>query len=88
MKNTRKKDDNLIRQIKNLRQRLYLIRSMQIFGISSRLLCVITMFLIFVKQHVISDWVFWFRFDFTHTRTDIIDQGNTNFGKSTRAPSW
>lgn len=54
----KKKDDNLIRQIKNLRQRLYLTRSMQIFGISSLLLCVITMFLIYVRQHVIAVWVF------------------------------
>ncbi len=54
----KKKDDNLIRQIKNLRQRLYLTRSMQIFGISSLLLCVITMFLIYVKQHIIAVWVF------------------------------
>ena len=56
----KKKDDNLIRQIKNLRQRLYLTRSMQIFGISSLLLCVITMFLIYVRQHVIAVWVFGF----------------------------
>jgi hypothetical protein len=55
-----KKDNNqvLIRQIKNLRQRLYLTRSMQIFGISSLLLCVSTMFLIYIEQHVIAIWVF------------------------------
>ena len=56
----KKKDDNLILQIKNLRQRLYLTRSMQIFGISSLLLCVITMFLIYVRQQVIAVWVFGF----------------------------
>jgi hypothetical protein len=54
----KKKDDNLILQIKNLRQRLYLTRSMQIFGILSLLLCVITMFLIYVRQHIIAVWVF------------------------------
>ncbi|MEL4456353.1 DUF2721 domain-containing protein [Lutimonas vermicola] len=55
-----KKDQNqvLIRQIKNLRQRLYLTRAMQIFGISSLLLCVLTMFLIYIEQHVIAVWVF------------------------------
>ncbi|MGI9531547.1 DUF2721 domain-containing protein [Lutimonas sp.] len=55
-----KKDHNqvLIRQIKNLRQRLYLTRSMQIFGISSLLLCVTTMFLIYIEQHTIAIWVF------------------------------
>lgn len=55
-----KKDQNqvLIRQIKNLRQRLYLTRAMQIFGISSLLLCVLTMFLIYIEQHLIAVWVF------------------------------
>ena len=55
-----KKDQNqvLVRQIKNLRQRLYLTRAMQIFGISSLLLCVMTMFLIYIEQHVIAIWVF------------------------------
>ena len=55
-----KKDKNqgLIRQIKNLRQRLYLTRAMQIFGISSLLLCVLTMFLIYIEQHVIAVWIF------------------------------
>lgn len=60
LKDKYKKDKNqvLIRQIKNLRQRLYLTRSMQIFGITSLLLCVTTMFLIYIEQHVIAVWVF------------------------------
>lgn len=52
------KDEALIRQIDNLRKRLYLTRSMQIFGISSLLLCVLTMFLIYIEQHMIAIWVF------------------------------
>ncbi len=52
------KDEVLIRQINNLRKRLYLTRSMQIFGILSLLLCVLTMFLIYIEQHVIAVWVF------------------------------
>lgn len=36
-------------QIKNIRKRLYLTRSMQIFGISSLLLCVLSMFFIYIK---------------------------------------
>jgi len=51
-------DKTLIRQIKNLRQRLYLTRSMQIFGIMSLLLCVLTMFLIYINQNDIAIWVF------------------------------
>lgn len=52
------KDERLIKQIKNIKQRLYLTRSMQISGISSLLLCVLTMFLIYVEQHTIAVWVF------------------------------
>jgi len=53
-----KKDERLIKQIKNLKKRLYLTRAMQITGISSLLLCVLTMFLIFIELHVIAIWVF------------------------------
>ncbi|GAA4899946.1 DUF2721 domain-containing protein [Flaviramulus aquimarinus] len=53
-----KKDSVLIAQIKNIKQRLYLTRSMQVFGISSLLLCVFTMFLIYIEQHAIAVWVF------------------------------
>jgi len=53
-----KKNESLKRQIKNLRTRLYLTRSMQIFGISSLLLCVLTMFLIYIEQHSLAIWVF------------------------------
>ena len=52
------KDEALIRQINNLRKRLYLTRSMQIFGISSLLLCVLTMFLIYIEQHTVAIWIF------------------------------
>jgi hypothetical protein len=54
----KEKDQALIRQIENLRKRLYLTRSMQIFGITSLLLCVLTMFLIYIEQHIIAVWVF------------------------------
>ena len=53
-----KKDKALVYQIKNLRKRLYLTRSMQIFGIVSLLLCVLTMFLIYVNQDQLAVWVF------------------------------
>lgn len=54
------KDERLIKQIKNIKKRLYLTRSMQIAGISSLLLCVLTMFLIYIKQQTIAVWVFGF----------------------------
>jgi hypothetical protein len=53
-----KQDDSLIEQIRNLKQRLHLTRSMQILGISSLLLCVLTMFLIYIEFHVAAVWVF------------------------------
>ena len=54
------KDELLIKQIKNIKQRLYLTRSMQIAGITSLLLCVLTMFLIYIEQHIVAVWVFGF----------------------------
>ena len=55
-----KKDSSLLRQIKNLKLRLNLTRWMQIFGITSLLFCVLTMFLIYVNLQVIAIWVFGF----------------------------
>lgn len=52
------KDDSLLEQIKNLKLRLNLTRYMQIFGISSLLLCVLTMFLIYVKLQSLAVWCF------------------------------
>ena len=54
----KEKDSILIAQIKNIKRRLYLTRSMQIFGISSLLLCVLTMLLIYIQQHTVAVWVF------------------------------
>jgi hypothetical protein len=45
-----KQDEILFGQIKNLRIRISLIRYMQIFGISSLLLCVLCMFLIYIGE--------------------------------------
>lgn len=55
-----KKDASLLRQIKNLKLRLNLTRWMQIFGITSLLFCVLTMFLIYVNLQVIAVYVFGF----------------------------
>lgn len=48
----------LLGQISNLRKRLYLTKYMQILGVSSLFLCVVTMFLIFVGSQVPAIWVF------------------------------
>lgn len=53
-----RKDDILLEQIKNLSLRLQLTRWMQIFGIASLLLCVLTMFLIYVDFHKVAVYVF------------------------------
>lgn len=45
-------------QIMNLRKRLYLTKNMQMLGVGSLLLCVATMFLIYVGLQVISAYVF------------------------------
>ena len=45
-------------QIYNLRKRLHLIRIMQILGVTSLFLCVITMFLVFIGQQLIAAYSF------------------------------
>ena len=55
-----KKETSLLRQINNLKLRLNLTRWMQIFGISSLLFCVLTMFLIYIHIYTIAIWVFGF----------------------------
>jgi len=49
---------SLIRQINNLKLRVRLTRYMQISGILSLLLCVLTMFLIYIKYTNIAVWIF------------------------------
>ncbi len=45
-------------QIKNLSKRLALTRNMQIFGVASLLLCVVTMFLIFINLQMVATIIF------------------------------
>jgi hypothetical protein len=45
-------------QIRNLRKRLRLTKSMQMFGISSLFLCVVTMFMIYVGYNIVAIYVF------------------------------
>lgn len=45
-------------QIMNLRKRLHLTKNMQMFGVASLLMCVVTMFLIYVGLQIISAYVF------------------------------
>ena len=45
-------------QIANLRKRLYLTRAMQLLGISSLFLCVVTMFLIYIGLQLPAVYVF------------------------------
>jgi hypothetical protein len=48
----------LLGQIQNLRKRLQLTKTMQVLGISSLLLCVICMFLIYVNLHIWAEIIF------------------------------
>ena len=52
------KDKILLGQIANLRRRLYLTKNMQICGVSSLFLCVLTMFLIYTGYSREAFWVF------------------------------
>lgn len=53
-----RQDTILLDQIKNLSIRLQLTRWMQIFGIVSLLLCVLTMFLIYIELHTLAVYIF------------------------------
>jgi len=48
----------LIAQIRQLRLRVLLIRNMQVFGVSSLLLCVICMFVLFSGNILVGKWIF------------------------------
>ncbi len=52
------RNENLLAQIANLRYRVYLIRNMQIFGVASLLLCVVSMLALFEGWLVIGQWCF------------------------------
>ncbi len=48
----------IVGQIKNLRKRLALTRAMQILGITSLLLCVLCMFLIYIEKQLFAEFIF------------------------------
>lgn len=52
------KDSVALNQIDNLRKRLNLIQSMQVYGIMSLLLCVVSMFFIYVKMYSAAGYIF------------------------------
>jgi len=51
-------NENLLGQIANLRFRVYLIRNMQIFGVLSLLMCVVSMFALFAGWIAAGKWSF------------------------------
>jgi hypothetical protein len=51
-------DSHLLFQLKNLRQRIVLIRNMQAFGILSLLLCVVCMFAIYMDAQLLGKILF------------------------------
>ena len=51
-------NQNLLGQIANLRFRVYLIRNMQIFGVLSLLMCVVSMFALFAGWVIAGQWSF------------------------------
>jgi len=51
-------NQNLLGQIANLRYRVYLIRNMQIFGVCSLLMCVVSMFALFAGWIMAGQWSF------------------------------
>jgi len=56
--NRGEKEQHILRQIKNIRSRLNLIRYMQSFGIMSFLCCVLCMYAIFSGWLILASWIF------------------------------
>ena len=56
--NRGEKEKHILRQIKNIRSRLNLIRYMQSFGVLSFLCCVLCMYSIFRGWMVMAHWIF------------------------------
>lgn len=52
--------DVAVRQIANLRLRITLIRRMQVMGVSSFILCALSMFLVFIDTILIAQYIFGF----------------------------
>jgi hypothetical protein len=55
---TENKEERIIGQIRNLRRRIFLIRNMQFMGVSSLLLCVISMYFIFENRPITAKNIF------------------------------
>ena len=52
------RDDNTVAQIKNLRLRIQLIKRMQIAGVGSFFLCVVSMLAIYLNYQHVGNWIF------------------------------
>lgn len=53
-------NENLHTQIKSLRSRIILVRRMQFMGVISFLLCIVTMFCIYINQMQLANYIFGF----------------------------
>lgn len=51
-------EDLVLRQIDNLRQRIVLIKAMQLFGVLSFIACSLSMFSLFLGNLTLGEWVF------------------------------
>ena len=52
------KDEIVLMQIKNLRKRINIIRWMQILGVFSFFLCVLTMFVLYINKQFLGEVIF------------------------------
>jgi hypothetical protein len=52
------RNDNTVAQITNLRQRITLIKRMQIAGVGSFFLCVVSMLAIYLTYQQVGNWIF------------------------------
>ena len=63
--------EGVLKQIKNLRLRLKLIRQMQLFGVLSLFLCVLSMFFVYERFNFWANFLFAFSRPISFPRADI-----------------
>jgi hypothetical protein len=74
-------EPTILKQIKSLRKRIFLIRNMQAAGVSSLLLCVVCMFLLFGNQLEVGPNLLRSELGVDDSFSGAVAVGNLDFGR-------
>lgn len=79
-------DQSTEAQIRNLRQRILFIKRMQIAGVVSFFLCVVSMLAIYLSYQIVGSWVFCVKSGVSAVLTMDVCARDFNFSRSTGCP--